>query len=71
MFHGARNQLVAHMAMALTQIAIGTPGSVRNLLMTAGILNQEQTRPIPKRSSTSSQSTRKRRTRKQHHRQKR
>jgi hypothetical protein len=71
MFHGARNQLVAHMALALTQIAIGTPGSVRSLLMTAGILNQEQTRPTPKRSSTSSQSARKRRTRKLHHRQKR
>ncbi len=71
MLFRATNHIVAHMALALSQIAIGTPGSVRNLLMTAGILTNEQQRPTPKRSSSSSYASRKRRTRKLHHRQKR
>lgn len=71
MFHGARHQLIVNMAMALSQITIGTPGSVRHLLMTAGILNQEKTLPQPRRSSGRSQASRGRRARKLHHRQKR
>jgi hypothetical protein len=71
MLFRATNPIVAHMALVLSQIAIGTPGSVRNLLMTAGVLANEQARPMPKRSSSSSCACRKRRTRKLHHRQKR
>lgn len=67
----ATSHIVASMALALSQIAIGTPGSVRSLLMTAGILTNEQQRPTPKRSSSPSCAGRKRRTRKLHHRQKR
>lgn len=72
MFTQARASLIAHMALTLTSISLGTPGSVRNLLLAAHVLPPEQHWPTSKPSNGKASRTRKRGTgKKLLHRQKR
>lgn len=72
MFQTSRATLVASMAVMLSQIAIGTPGSVRNLMAIAGVTPSESAWPTGKRNGgTITRTTKRRRGKKLHHRQKR
>jgi len=72
MFTQARASLIAHMALALSSIALGTPGSVKNLLLAARVLPHENDWPQSKPTNGNASRTRKRRpAKKLHHRQKR
>lgn len=71
MFQTSRANLVASMAVMLSQIAMGTPGSVRKLMAIAGVTPSEAAWPTGRRKGgTISRTTKRRRSKKLHHRQK-